>query len=156
MVFLKTKNMVLAGVVAALYVALTVILQPISYGPMQVRVSEALTVLPFLNPVFVPALYVGAILANIFGGFGAIDIFLGSALTLLAAYLTYKMPNKYLAPLPPVIVNSFGVSAYVAPLANVPYWPTVFWIGIGELIACYILGLPLLIILEKRGILQKK
>ncbi|AEX86268.1 membrane protein [Marinitoga sp. 1135] len=151
---MKTKNMVLAGVVAALYVALTVVLQPISYGPMQVRISEALTVLPFLNPIFIPALYIGAMLANIFGGFGAIDIFLGSALTLVAAYLTYKMPNKYLAPLPPVIVNAFGVSAYVAPLAHVPYWSTVLWIGIGEAIACYALGLPLLILLEKRGILN--
>ena len=152
---MKTKNLVLAGVVAALYVALTVVLQPISYGPMQVRISEALTVLPFFNPIFIPALYVGAMLANVFGGFGAIDIFLGSALTLLAAYLTYKMPNKYLAPLPPVIVNAFGVSAYVAPLAKVPYWPTVLWIGIGEAIACYALGLPLMILLEKRGIFQK-
>lgn len=153
---MKTKSLVLAGVVAALYAALTVVLQPISYGPMQVRISEALTILPYFNPVFIPAVYIGAMLANIFGGFGAIDIFLGSALTLLAAYLTYKMPNKYLAPLPPVIVNAFGVSAYVAPLANVPYWPTVIWIGIGELIACYALGLPLLILLEKRGILEKK
>lgn len=149
MFFIKTKKLVLSGVIAAVYVVITVVFQPISFGPMQLRVSEALTILPFIEPLFIPGLYVGVLVSNLIAGLGAWDIWFGSFLTLIAAILTWKMPNKYLAALPPILVNAFGVSAYVAPLYEVPYWPTVLSIGVGQAIVLYLLGIPLLKIFEK-------
>ena len=91
--------------IAALYAALTIALAPISFGPVQFRVAEALTLLPFFMPEAIPGLFIGCLLANFTGGFGIIDIVFGSAATLLAAWLTYEMPNMWLAAIPPVIVN---------------------------------------------------
>ena len=59
-------------------------------------------------------------------------------------------PNVLLAPLPPVLVNAFGVSLYLAPMLGFDYWFSVQMIGVGQLIACYMLGLPLLRLLQKR------
>lgn len=147
------KGIAFIGLVAALYVALTVPLGSLGYSYIQVRVSEALTVLPYLTPLAIPALFIGAMLANIFGGFGPWDIFGGSTLTLVAAFLTYwlrKTRKPWLAPLPPVLINAFGVSAYLQFLVEgfspglKTYFFFVLTVGIGELIACYGLGYPLL------------
>lgn len=135
--------------IAAIYVVLNIIFASISYGPVQVRIAEALTVLPFIDPSAIIGLFVGCILANILGPVGMVDIVGGSFCTLVAAYLTSKMKNPKLAPLPPVLINAFGVSIYLHLLFDLPYWITVLYIGIGEVIACYILGYPLLILLIK-------
>ncbi len=135
--------------IAAIYVVLNIIFASISYGPVQVRIAEALTVLPFIDPSAIIGLFVGCILANILGPVGMVDIIGGSFCTLVAAYLTSKMKNPKLAPLPPVLINAFGVSIYLHLLFDLPYWITVLYIGIGEVIACYILGYPLLILLIK-------
>jgi len=135
--------------IAAIYVVLNIIFAPISYGPIQVRIAEALVVLPFIDPSAIIGLFLGCILANIYGGLGMVDIIGGSLCTLVAAYLTYKVKNPKLAPLPPVLINAFGVSIYLHLLFDLPYWITVLYIGIGEVIACYILGYPLLILLIK-------
>ncbi len=158
------RSIALGGLIAALYTALTVLLAPISYGPLQVRVAEALTVLPFLTPVAIPGLYIGALLANIFGGFGPWDIFGGSFLTLVAGYWTYllrKTRKPWLAPLPPILVNAFGVSAYLQFLVEGvhPGLKTYFYfvgtIGLGEFVACFGLGYPLLRFLMKSGTGEK-
>jgi uncharacterized membrane protein len=149
-----SRNLAMAGIIGALYAVLTILLAPISYGPIQVRIAEALTILPFFFPSAIPGLYVGCMAANIFGGFGPIDIFGGSALTLLAAFATYwtgKINRPWLAPLPPVIINAFGVSLYLHVLSGLPYWLTVLYIGIGQTIACYGLGLPLLHLLKRKN-----
>jgi len=146
---MKTKRIVYSGLVAALYVVLCTVFQPISFRAVQFRVAEALTVLPFLDPVFIPGIFVGAFISNIIGGMGAWDIWLGSALSLFAAWLTYKMPKKALAPLPPVLVNAFGVSLYLSPLLNINYWYSVFFIGVGEAAVVYVIGLPLLTVFSK-------
>jgi len=135
--------------IAAIYVVLNIIFASISYGPVQVRIAEALTVLPFIDPSAIIGLFVGCILANILGPVGMVDIIGGSFCTLVAAYLTSKMKNPKLAPLPPVLINAFGVSIYLHLLFDLPYWITVLYIGIGEVIACYVLGYPLLILLIK-------
>ena len=158
------RSVAIGGLIAALYAALTILLAPISYGPLQVRVSEALTVLPFLTPVAIPGLYIGALLANIFGGFGPWDIFGGSFLTLIAAYLTYltrRTGKLWLAPIPPVLVNALGVSAYLQFLVEgfQPGLRTYFYfvgtIGLGEVIACFGLGYPLLRLLVKSGWVER-
>lgn len=146
---IKLNYLVRAAMIAAIYVVLNIIFASISYGPVQVRIAEALTVLPFIDPSAIIGLFLGCILANILGPVGMVDIVGGSFCTLVAAYLTSKMKNPKLAPLPPVLVNAFGVSIYLHLLFDLPYWITVLYIGIGEVIACYILGYPLLILLIK-------
>ena len=147
---ISSKQIALAGIIGALYAALTISLAPISYGPVQVRVAEALTVLPFLTPWAIPGLYFGCMGANIFGGYGPVDIFLGSFITLLAALATWyvrRFNRRWLAPLPPVLFNAFGVSAYLHMLAKLPYLLCALYVGIGQLLACYALGYPLLLLL---------
>ena len=145
----KLNYLVRVAMVAAIYVVLNIIFAPISYGPIQARIAEALVVLPFIDPSAIMGLFLGCILANIYGGLGMVDIVGGSLCTLIAAYLTYKLKNPKLAPLPPVLINAFGVGIYLHLLFDLPYWITVLYIGIGEFIACYVLGYPLLILLTK-------
>jgi uncharacterized membrane protein len=159
---LSIRSICVGALIAAMYAALTIWLAPISYGPVQVRVSEALTVLPFVEPSAVWGLFLGCLIANTFGGLGPWDIFFGSFLTLGAALLTYllrKTGKPWLAPLPPIVLNAFGVSAYlmllfeppkISLLGNMPgYFIFVITVGLGEMIACYLLGLPLLYSLRR-------
>ncbi len=160
-----TQYVTKAGIIAAIYATLTVFLAPLSYGPIQIRFAEALTVLAFLMSEAIWGLWIGCMVANIYGGLGPIDIFGGSFITLLAAAVTFnlrKLNKPILAPLPPVIFNAVGVSAYlhvlIAPppfslfgFENIPpFLLFVITIGIGEFIACYGLGYPLLLILRRR------
>ena len=114
--------------------------------------------LPYLSPAAIPGLFIGCVVANIYGGLGIYDIIGGSLLTLLAAFLTFlasKTKKPILAPVPPVLVNAFGVSLYLHFLFQLPYWITVIYIGIGEIAACFVLGYLLLrIILRKEWILK--
>lgn len=141
-----------AAAIASIYSALTYLFKPISYGPIQVRISEALTILPLLESSAVPGLFIGCLIANILGGLGPWDIYGGSLITLVAAYLTSKMKNPFLGSLPPIILNAFGVSFYVSFLYKVPYWLTVLYIGLGELIAVTGLGIPLYYFIKRTGL----
>jgi uncharacterized membrane protein len=150
---LSTRYIAQVGIIAALYAAITILLAPISYGPIQVRVSEALTILPYLTPAAIPGLFVGCLLANLYGGLGIYDVVGGSLFTLLAAFLTYLLSRTrkpILAPLPPVVVNALGVSLYLHFLFQLPYWVTVAYIAVGQIGACFVLGYPLLLILLRR------
>ena len=129
---LKLTYLAQSGIIAAVYAALTLLFYPLSFGLSQLRVSEGLCVLPFFTPAAVPGLFVGCIFANVFGGFGLLDILCGSLATLCSAYCTYKIKNRYLAPLPAVLFNAVIV-------------------GAGQAVSCYVLGLPLLFALEKLG-----
>jgi len=264
---LNLKELAIGGLIAAVYAVLAIALAPISFAVYQVRVAEALTVLPFITPGAIPGLYFGCLIANVYGGMGWMDIVFGALITLAAAFATrgvfvlsrhraaralailpvillwvvgfllllqlrfeviavgwlmlaafgalagarlaasyasrpayisvyaasiiflllsltlYRdvestrslvvaglvlagawlstIVNSYfwikgrnplivLAPLPPVLFNAFGVAAYLAPILDFDYWFAVQMIGIGQLISCYLLGLPLLLMLEKR------
>jgi len=151
---MNVKRIALCGAVAALYFALTMALAPISFGAVQFRVSEVLCVLPFFFPETIIGLFVGCILANLFSPFGWVDVVFGSLATLLAAICTAKCRVKWIAPIFPVITNAIIVGA----LITVVYEPEVHWetfpinaayVGLGELGVMYILGLPLLLILER-------
>ncbi len=272
---LSVREIATAGLIAAVYAVVSYFLAPVSFGVYQVRVAEALTVLPFLTRAAIPGLFIGCFLANIFGGNGWVDIVFGSLLTLAAAFLTRSVyhftrrisgsllavlpiimmwlagifllsrfalsdyffaaacltvvsfaavtlavwgaergksrpfidsalivtsvaamlvaaamfrplewsysfvvgallllaallstfflariwtkglvPNILIAPLPPVVLNAFGVALYLAPIMGVNYWFAVQMIGVGQLVACYLLGLPLLALLQKRHVFQ--
>ena len=140
------------AMIAAMYVVVTIIFQPISYGLVQVRVSEALTLLPFLWIEAVPGVFIGCLIANILGGVGLLDITLGSIATLAAAILTVYAPNKFLAATSPVMVNAMIVGGYLSFISNNPLFLSMFYVGCGEAIACYALGLPLLNFIGSREI----
>ena len=91
---MKSRYLVHGAVIAAVYTALTLLLMPLSYGVMQVRVSEALTVLPALTPAAIPGLFVGCFVSNMLGPNGMIDMILGSGATLLAAIASYKLRKE--------------------------------------------------------------
>lgn len=145
----KIRFLARSGLYAAIYAVLTIVLAPFSYGIMQVRVAEALTVLPIIDNAAIPGLFIGCLIANIVGGYGIIDIGLGSVFTLIAAYLTSKAKKDWQAPIPPVVINAVGVGTYLAILLKTPVYWGIFWVGLGELIACFGLGLPLLYFIRK-------
>ncbi len=144
------KGMALSAAIAAVYAVLTYVLAPISYGPVQFRVAEALTLLPILIPEAIPGLFVGCLLANLLGGYGAADIIFGSLATLAAAILTYRLrKNRYMAALPPVIVNAVVIGIMLNVVAGFELFTTMGYVALGQAGAVYILGLPLLKAMEK-------
>lgn len=154
-----TRALVRAGLIGALYVALTLIFQPISFGAIQFRVAEALTLLPILTVDAVPGLFVGCLLANWLGGGVWFDVVLGSVATLLAAICSRKLRSRpFFAALMPTIFNGLIVGpvvyfAYVrAPGDSISIGTLLFNMGtvaFGELVVCYALGLPMLYGLKK-------
>ncbi len=147
-----------AGIIAALYFVLTMAIAPLSYGQlgmMQIRISEALCVLPFFTPAAIPGLFVGCVLANLFSFLGVVDVIFGSLATLAAAAMTYFIKNKWLVPLPTILVNAVAIGAllHFFYFTDVPLFIPVAYVGAGEALACYALGMPLLFLLNKH---QKK
>lgn len=154
-----TRAIVHGGLIAAIYVVLTLMFQPISFGAIQFRVAEALTLLPILTADAVPGLFVGCLIANLVGGGVWFDVALGSLATLLAALCTRKCRSKPpLAAIFPTVFNGLIVGpvvyfAYVrAPGDPVSVGTLLFnmaTVALGELVVCYVLGLPMVYGLKK-------
>lgn len=146
--FKDTRFLTKAALIAAMYVVLVVVQMvpaaSLTYGPVQLRLAEGLTVLPFLEAAAVPGLFIGCLISNIIlvfqSGFGVIDVVCGSLVTLLAAYLTGKSKNKILAFFPPILLNGFIVSIWVSYFSGIPYWTTVLSLMGGEAISVVIFG----------------
>ncbi len=142
---MKLKKILYAAVIAAVYAALTLLFAPISMGPVQCRISEALCVLPLFSPVAIPGLFIGCLIVNMFLG-SIYDIIFGSLATLAAAYLTWRFrKNRWLAMCFPVLLNAVIVGGYLGLfLPDAPaVWLCMLTVGIGEAISCYGIGLPL-------------
>ena len=143
-----------AAIIAALYVVLTLIANALGLAnyAIQIRFSEALTILPYFTPAAIPGLFVGCILSNILTGCVPLDILFGSIATLLGAIFTYKLRKwKYLSPLPPILFNILlvpPVLAFVYKFEGTLYY-FMITVGIGEIISCGVLGIMLLLLLEK-------
>lgn len=148
----QTKKIVLSSVIAAIYAVLTMTLYVFSYGPVQLRFSEALTILPVFTPAAIPGLTVGCIIANILGGYGILDVVIGSVATLLAAICTRVFrKNTFLALFSPVFFNSLLVGPmlyFVVPESKSLLF-NVLTVGIGELVACFVAGYPFMRLLKK-------
>jgi uncharacterized membrane protein len=149
----KLSLLVQAAMIAAIYVALTLVFQAVSFGEIQVRVSESLTILPLFTPAAVPGLFVGCLIGNILGGAMLPDIIFGSLATLIGAVGTYRLRRRkpILGPLPPILANIIVVPpvlkyAYGTPL---PIPLMMLTVGIGEVISCGMLGLILYFALKK-------
>ena len=170
------RKIAFAGVIGALYAALTLVLAPISYGPLQFRIAEALTILPFFFPSTVWGLFVGCIIANLGSPYGIIDIIAGPLASLLAGLCTMKLgmiarargrnesamrsrsslPLKILACAPPVVFNAVVIGAVIAwfqTSGGPAFWPAFvtfgLQVGFGQLVVLYVLGLPLMLALPK-------
>lgn len=143
-----------AAVIAALYVVLTLLANSLGLANnvIQVRFSEALTILPFFTPAAIPGLFAGCILSNLITGCLPLDILFGSIATLLGAFGTrFLRKNKWFAPITPIVANTLIVPfvlAYVYQFeGSIPYFMVT--VGIGEIISCGVLGMLLLHILLK-------
>lgn len=164
----KVRFLAQGAVIAALYAVLTYLAAAmnLAYGPVQFRFSEALTVLPVFTPAAIPGLALGCFLSNLASPLGVVDWVFGTAATILAAFGTraaMKLRIKgapVLAPLPPVLANAALVGLEIACLseAGVFSFSHFSWaafgagalsVGLGELVVCYALGLPLILALER-------
>lgn len=147
---MDTKKITRSGLIAGIYIILVFLqLLPgvtsgLIFGPVQLRIAEGLTILPFFDTAAIPGLFVGCLLSNLiiapYSGFGYIDVIGGSLVTLLAAYFSSKMKNKYLAMLPPIILNALIVSIWVSYFSNIPYLLVALGVGIGEAVSVLLFG----------------
>lgn len=150
----KINFLTQAAMIAALYVVLTLAINAfgLASGAIQVRVSEALTILPYFTPAAIPGLFIGCLLSNTITGCALFDIIFGSIATLLGAVGTYLLRrHKWLAPVPPIIANTiivpFVLSYVYGTPGTIPY--LMLTVGIGEVISCGVLGMVLLFALNK-------
>ena len=153
---MKNKSilfMTQAAMIAAIYVVLTALFAPFGFGEIQVRIAEALTILPFFTPAAIPGLFIGCLIGNIIGGAILPDIIFGSLATLIGACFTYllRKRSKFLAPLPPIIANILIIPfiLHYAYGFNLPIPVMMLTVGIGEVISCGVLGMILLSALQK-------
>ncbi len=151
----NTRYWTQAAMIAAVYVVLTVVFASFSFGEVQVRISEALTILPLFTPAAVPGLFAGCLLGNLLGGAVLPDIVFGSLATLIGACLTYKFRNAspFLGPIPPIAANTLIVP-FVLRYAyglDLPIPFMMLSVFIGEVISCGVLGLALYFALRGRA-----
>ena len=154
MKFTKTKAMVFTGTVAAIYAVLSLVpgLSVLTFGPIQLRIAEALCVLALLTPWAIPALTLGCFLTNLASPMMAVDLPFGTLATLIAVSLAYLLrKNKWVAMLMPVISNGLIIGAIISfyTESGFGFWMNALLVGAGEAAACYIFGIPLYNALKK-------
>ncbi len=168
----NTRRLVVCAMVAALYTTLCVATAPISYGMIQIRSAEALTLLPIFSPVLIWGVTLGCALSNLVGFMtganilGFLDILFGTAATLCGAWMTWKLRNvrtgklPIAAAIPPVLVNALVIGLELMWLETNAFVMPVFlinalYVGLGQAIACFGLGIPLTVILERTGLARR-
>ena len=146
-----------SAVISALYFCITMLTAPISFGPIQIRIGESLTLLPILFPESAIGLAVGCALANISSPFGLIDVIVGSAVTLVAGILTSKCKNIYVAGLPPVLLNAI-ILPFVWLCMGVEefYFLNVLYLTVSQSIVVYLIGIPVVKAIKKVPVLNRK
>lgn len=152
--------LVQAAMIAALYVVLTYIANALGLASqaIQVRFSEALTILPYFTSAAIPGLFAGCILANFLTGAAIPDIIFGSLATLIGAFLTHQLRrHKWLTPIPPIVSNAVIIPPVLLFAYGIrPLWFSFITVTAGEIISCGILGMLLLFTLEKYRIFSTK
>ena len=148
----KTLFITQAAAIAAIYTVLVMVFNFSSFGPVQFRVAEALTVLPYFIPAAIPGLAIGCFLSNLLNSADVLDIIFGSLATLIAAVLSYQLRRfKLLVPVPPIVVNALVVP-FILKYAyfeadSIP--AMMVSVGAGQLLAAGVIGLVLLFSLDK-------
>ena len=150
---LSIQSLAAGGIVAAAYVALTLLFAPISFAQIQFRIAEALTMLPVLSGASVPGLFIGCLLANLITGQPWQDVVFGSLATLLAAVLTRRLKKiLWLAALMPVVINAVVIGLMLYFAYGLHPYISFLTVGAGQAAVCYGLGVPMVKVLEKRNI----
>jgi uncharacterized membrane protein len=145
---ISINTLVKTAIVAAIYAAITIALAPISYGELQFRLSEVLVLLAFIDPLYIPGLVLGCILANLGSPLGPIDVFAGSFATLLSVIAIYQTRkacgNSFkaliLAGLWPVIFNGLIVGWMLNYVLKLPFWASAAYVALGEFVVVSIVG----------------
>ncbi len=157
----KMRHLAQSAIIAALYVALTWISNIFGLASLavQVRLGEALCILPFYNPSAIPGLFIGCLISNLTMGSTPLDIIVGSLATLAGAFFASKIKNKWLCPLPTVISNTIFIPlvimlSYIVEWDNTAYLLTVLGVFAGEMVSAYALGMLLVFAIEKRPSLK--
>ena len=147
----KTRSIVTTAIVAALYATLTLSLAFVSYGPIQFRLSEVMTLLPLFSKKYIVGLTIGCFLANLLGLYGVPDMIFGTIATFISVYLVYltgkymkdKKSYVYTASLWPVIVNAIIVAVQLKIFFGMPLFITMLQVGFGQFVVITIIGVPL-------------
>ena len=163
----RIRFVVFNGIIAALYVVLTYFLAPISYGPVQARISEVLTIFPIFSGATIPGVALGCVISNIINpeNLGPVDIIGGTLATIIAGVFSYLIgkKNKWLGIIPPVVANGLIVGGYlpfllVDPGSTVTVQAvlfTMFTVAAGEAAVMVVLGLPLIAVIKNTGLKNK-
>ncbi|MDO5713281.1 MAG: QueT transporter family protein [Tissierellia bacterium] len=153
----NTKFLVQTAVIAGIYAVLTIAF-PFSYGPIQFRFPEALTLLAYYNPAFIPGLTLGCGLANIASPFGIIDVIFGSLATFLSLFAMTKVKNIYLASIMPAIFNGVIISLVIVKITGTSVNGLLIGaqIFLSEIIIVSIIGIPLFRSLQKNSVIMEK
>ncbi len=146
------KKIIFTGVIAALYAVLTLILAPISYGPIQFRISEILVLLAYFNPLYIGGLTLGCFIANLLGPNGLFDVIFGTLATFISVYAIYisskiKIQDKYklfLASIWPTVFNGIIIGLMLSYVLNIPFLISIAEVAIGEFVVVTIVGVPLI------------
>lgn len=155
------RQIAIAAMVAAIYATLTIVFSFMSYGGVQYRLAEALTILPIYSPVYIVGLFIGCILGNFNSTLGPIDIVIGSLASLSAATITYYIGKSnlkcktFIIPLPAVIINALVVGIELNVLIEYPLVLGIAQVGWGQLICAYVLGILLMKYIDKNPSLKK-
>lgn len=154
----KTKRLVRAAVIAAIYALLTLVLAPLSYGPFQFRISEILVLLAFYDPLYIGGLTLGCFIANLLGPYGTMDVIFGTIATFVSVYavtLTAKyIKNKaslLIASIWPTLFNGIIIGWMLNITVGAPLWLTMGEVAFGQFVVITIVGVPVFKLLEKNN-----
>lgn len=157
---LTTKQLALSGIMAGLYAAVTILTSSFAYGNIQFRLADSLCVLTALEPSLTIGLTLGCLLANLFSTVSALDIFVGTAATLIGCLLTARLKKAWLMPLPTLLSNTLLVGAMLAFC----FTPEAFWQGLmlfgaevalGQAAVLYGIGVPMYVFARKTALMEK-
>ncbi len=160
----SVRKLAIAAVTAAMYTALSFVSYELgsAFGPIQFRISESLTLLPFLFPETAWGLFVGCVLTNLLSQYGAVDIIFGSLATLLAGLWTARCKSKWTAAIPPVVCNGLITSAVIAygmtglsPAFLATWGYNMITVSTSEAVLCFVFGILLVEALRKSGAASK-
>lgn len=130
----RLVSLVQNAILGALYVALTLLFAPISYGAIQLRISEVLIMLPFFNKRWIPGIVIGTMIANFFSPLGIVDVIFGTLATLISVVIMSKTKNTVLAVIVPAVVNGVIIGTQLNILFNAPLLASMIYVAVGELI----------------------
>lgn len=150
----KINKVAKVAIVAAVYAVLTAAIAPISYGAIQFRLSEVMTLLAFIDPIYIPGLVLGCAISNLFSPLGILDVVVGTTATFISVFMINKSKNLFVASLWPT-VNCIFIGGELYYLQHLPFWLTSLQIAVGEFVVVTLIGYPIFrLILKNHNIIK--